>query len=140
MASSKKPIIIDEFIPAPGSEEKPWKHESMGEAPQSKAFRADARQIEASKAAQVAMRQGKSKEEVFKAAKDAYESALVEPAGAAPEMDDDVKLRIRWLRAVCRLGSGKFDDCSPMELMDVAMLVDRPVLPFEQWSVGIKGM
>ena len=130
-----KPIIVDEFIPAEGSTEKPWRRESTGNAPEGKAFRADARQLAAAQAAQVAMNQGKSKAEIHAAAKDAYESAVV-VAPAPTEFSAEDEMKIRWLRAICRLGSGKFSDCSPRDLLDVAMLVETPVIPFDQWVKG----
>jgi hypothetical protein len=129
-----KPLIVDEFIPAEGSLEKPWRKESVGDAREGKAFVADARQMAAAQAAQVAMNQGKSKAEIHAAAKDAYESAVVAPAPTEFSAEDDMK--IRWLRAICRLGSGKFADCSPRDLLDVAMLVETPVIPFDQWVKG----
>jgi hypothetical protein len=129
-----KPLIVDEFIPAEGSTEKPWRKESVGDAREGKAFVADARQMAAAQAAQVAMNQGKSKAEIHAAAKDAYESAVVAPAPTEFSAEDDMK--IRWLRAICRLGSGKFSDCSPRDLLDVAMLVETPVIPFDQWVKG----
>jgi hypothetical protein len=128
-----KPLIVDEFIPAEGSTEKPWRKESVGDAREGKAFVADARQMAAAQAAQVAMNQGKSKKEVHEAAKAAYE-AVVAPAQTGFSAEDEMK--IRWLRAVCRLGSGKFADCSPRDLLDVAMLVETPVIPFDQWVKG----
>ena len=130
-----KPIIVDEFIPAEGSTEKLWRRESTGNAPEGKAFRADARQLAAAQAAQVAMNQGKSKAEIHAAAKDAYESAVV-VAPAPTEFSAEDEMKIRWLRAICRLGSGKFDDCSPRDLLDVAMLVETPVIPFDAWVKG----
>lgn len=132
-----KPIIIDEFVPAEGSTAKPWKKESAGTAPEAKAFVANTRQFAAAQAAQVAINQGKSKGEVFEAAKSAYESAIEPPAKHQEEHTED-ELKIRWLKAVCRLGSGKFDDCTPRDLIDIAMLVDKPVIPFEQWSQAAK--
>ena len=129
-----KPIIVDEFIPAEGSTEKPWRKESVGDAREGKAFVADARQMAAAQAAQVAMNQGKSKKEIHEAAKAAYESAVVAPAPTGFSAEDEMK--IRWLRAICRLGSGKFSDCSPRDLLDVAMLVETPVIPFDQWVKG----
>ena len=130
-----KPIIVDEFIPAEVSTEKPWRRESTGNAPEGKAFRADARQLAAAQAAQVAMNQGKSKAEIHAAAKDAYESAVV-VAPAPTEFSAEDEMKIRWLRAICRLGSGKFADCSPRDLLDVAMLVETPVIPFDAWVKG----
>jgi len=129
-----KPIIVDEFIPAEGSVEKPWRKESVGNAREGKAFVADARQMAAAQAAQVAMNQGKSKKEIHEAAKAAYESAIVAPAPTEFSAEDEMK--IRWLRAICRLGSGKFADCSPRDLLDVAMLVETPVIPFDAWVKG----
>ena len=134
MSAVKQPLIIDEYVPAPNSGDKPWRKESLGDAPESKAFVANGRQMAASMAAQVAINQGKTSEEVFKAARQAYDSAVEQSPVQAQEMDPESALKIRWLKAVCRLGAGKFDDCSPRDLVDVAMLVDRPVLPFDAWK------
>ena len=42
----------------------------------------------------------------------------------------------RYLLAVCRLGSGRFDGLSNDDLLDVAYLLNNTIVGFNQWKVN----
>lgn len=52
----------------------------------------------------------------------------------APVKTEKRELLQRYLMAVCRLGSGRFEGLSEAELIDIARCVIIPVPVFEEWK------
>lgn len=104
------------------------------------AWNANSIQMEAAIAAADVQKAGGSVEEMLEAARkaandkggipDPLPEASGRPDGVVPQLDRFH----RWMLAVARLGSGRFDGLSKAELLDVVCLVQNPVTPFDQWQ------
>jgi hypothetical protein len=91
--------------------------------------------LDAAVAAQKAFEKG---EDPFEAAKKVAESQPVEV-----NEDDPVEveaLRRRYLLAVCRLGSGRFEKLNTRELLDIALLVQNDFDSIADWTEAIKSL
>lgn len=106
------------------------------------AWEASPRQFQASVAASNVLQSGGDMDEAFRAAKAVMEPekgngdrTTMEPESDMLDLTADkkaVEMR-RYMLAVARLGSGKFDDLSNEQLLDVVCLVKQAVIPIEQW-------
>jgi hypothetical protein len=71
--------------------------------------------------------------------------AAVAARNKAPEiqqddpMDPEMELMLRYIHAIARLHSGRFEDLTPKGMLEVAMLCPYPVTAYEEWKqkVGV---
>jgi len=84
-------------------------------------------------AAQQVLSAGGKIEEAVEAARKARLGTPEEPEQAAPELSPELEEMIRYVHAIARLHSGRFEDLTPLGMLEVAMLCPYPVCSLEEW-------
>ena len=92
-------------------------------------------------AAQQVLSAGGKLDEAVTACLKAREGTPEEPIKAdEPEQELDPTLRdmIKYVHSIARLHSGRFEELTPLGMLEVAMLCPYPVCSFEEWKQKIK--
>lgn len=146
MAAVKRPLITEKYSPGPGSRREGYEKTISG--PCDMGWTATPAQVSASKAAHEAIVAGKTDQEVFEAAKKAYDARIKEHSnevipgaiGDRTFVPSDIALRERYLRACVSRHTGRPCQLSGQELLDVLLLIDEEVKPYQEWAKGVRAL